>query len=309
MNSTGISSLFENDVTESRGTSSSQIETTNVTESRGTSSQIENDVTESRGSSSSQIEKNCKFCKSSEHFTYCSNTDINELISAQEDEYVKSVASEYANTVKKKNQLCYINLVNFFKTKYKCQVPEEVELVFVVCPIKRQRLEHALTKRIRTESKKRAEEARLEAKKRTEEVRLEAKKRADEARLEAKKRADEAHLEAEKQEAYHYALSKIPIPDNWEWYLSDECFTLEAKYQQEYFLVKQGIIIVEDSKVSKEEPKEKPKVLSEKAKRRAINKALAAEREAERKNKLQLQAIYLAERKAKKLESYVPSGW
>lgn len=207
--------------------------------------------------------------------------------------------------------------MDFFQATYNCPLPEEVELVFVTCPVKRKGLEKSLTKRLQIEAERRAEEARLEAEeaerlaeearleaeKRAEEARLEADRRAEEARLEADRRAEEARLEAENWKAYQYALSKIPEPDDWEWWLSDECLALEAKYQQEYFLVKQGIIQVE--KVSKEAPKP----VSEKAKRRAANKAAAAEREAERQKNLQIQAFELAERKTQKMRFYEPSGW
>ena len=189
--------------------------------------------------------------------------------------------------------------MDFFQATYNCPLPEEVELVFVTCPVKRIGLEKKLTKRLQAEAERQAEEARLEADRRAEEARLEAERQAE--------RLAEEALEAENWKAYQYALSKIPVPEDWEWWLSEECLALEAKYQQEYFLVKQGIIQVE--KDSKPVSKEAPKPVSEKAKRRAANKAAAAEREAERQKNLQIQAFELAERKSEKMRFYEPSGW
>jgi hypothetical protein len=180
-------------------------------------------------------------------------------------------------------------MVDFFQATYNCQLPEEVELVFATCPVKRANLEKTLTQRLQDEADRRAEEARLEAEK-------EVEKRAEEARLEAEKRA-------EQDAAEYYALRKIENPtDDWEWWLSPECLALEAKYQQEYYLIKQGILPV----LEVAQPKEQ---VSEKAKRRAANKAATAQRALEREENLKTLSISLAAKKSQKMKSYIPSGW
>jgi hypothetical protein len=247
-------------------------------------------------------------------------------------------------TDKKRSRLCHQTLDTFFKEEYSCRLPAEVELLFTVCPLKRQTLEDNITLQLQREADRRAEEARLEAYRRALEVRLEAERRAEEARLEAyrralevrleaerraeearleayrralevrleaERRAEEARLEAERraeEEApYFYALKKIENPtDDWEWWVSDECLALEKKYQEEYFLIKQGIIQVPTLVVP---AKEQPIKVSEKAMRRAANRAAAAQREVERKEREAVQIAELALQKKEKMKHYVRSGW
>jgi hypothetical protein len=203
-------------------------------------------------------------------------------------------------TDKKRSRLCHQTLDTFFEEEYSCRLPAEVELLFTVCPLKRTTLVEAITRQLKQEADRRAEEARLEAERRAEEARLEAERRAEEARLETEKRA-------EKEAAYFYALSKIENPtDDWEWWVSDECLALEKKYQKEYFLIKQGIIQIPKEEVPE---KEQPKPVSEKAMRRAANKAEAAQREAERKERKAVMTEELALQKKQKIKHYIPSGW
>jgi hypothetical protein len=73
---------------------------------------------------------------------------MRKRIAAQEDEDVKRVATEYANTINNNNKLCNETLVKFFKKNYNHRLPEEVELVFAICPLKRQELEKSLNRRL-----------------------------------------------------------------------------------------------------------------------------------------------------------------
>jgi cell division septum initiation protein DivIVA len=234
----------------------------------------------------------CQFCKAPGHFAYCANNQIRKLIAAQVDLDVKRVATEYANSGITK--VSHKTLVDFFQATYGCSLPEEVELVFATCPVKRTGLERTLTQRLQAEADRRAEKARLEAEKLAEEARLEAEKRAEEARLEA----EEALLEAEQQAAYDYAMTKLHPPKDWdwEWWLSEECLAQEEKFKQEYFVKKEAL-------------KNAPKQVSDKAKRRAANAAAAAQREADRQNRLKELASELSAQKAEKMKHYIPSGW
>jgi hypothetical protein len=246
----------------------------------------------------------CKYCKDqcgSKHYTYLGNKEIRKAVAGNQ------VATNFVDWLfsqkeQRARTLCYQNLVKFFNENNPQGVSiEEIELVFAVCPLKRTKLQEKLF----------AEQARLEADKRAEEARLEAERLAEEARLEAEKHAEEAQkaiCNSWVLEAEAYALSKIENPtDDWEWWVSDECVALEKKYQEEYILIKQGIIQIPKQEVPLQEQPKPP--MSEKAKRRAANKAAAAQREAERIERLAAQSAQISAKKSEKMKSYIPSGW